>query len=213
MRFASQRGRLAGRGRRRWGQGPTCQPSDPCHTRHRGCAERPFCVRSDNQAESCLVDQNGGSRSFCGITVGCGVRSAPAGFTAGGTSLGRTQRPGGVHAPWLVLTGRRQRRKWRRCRWRADRDCHGRVVSDGGPGIGVGGGFPHVAERHAGHSLGRRRSQSRTRLRCSQSRSKSPGSGRGGTGCFAVPAPQGAGQAFEVGHGYGESRVAATAQR
>ena len=45
----------------------------------------------------------------------------------------------------------------------------GAVVSDGGPGIGVGGGFLHVAERHAGHSLGRRRSQSRNRLRCSQS--------------------------------------------
>jgi hypothetical protein len=52
--------------------------------------------------------QNGGSRSFSGITVGCGIRGAPAGFTAGGTPLGRTQRPGGVHATWLVLTGRRR---------------------------------------------------------------------------------------------------------
>jgi hypothetical protein len=32
----------AARGLRRWGPGPTSQPSDPRHTRHRGCAERPF---------------------------------------------------------------------------------------------------------------------------------------------------------------------------
>ena len=39
------------------------------------------------------------------------------------------------------------------------------------------------------------------------------GSGRGGTGCFAVPGPQGVGQPFEVRHGHGERRVAASAKR
>lgn len=66
----------------------------------------------------------------------------------------------------------------------------------------------------ADHSLGRGRSQNRNRLRCSSSRSRSPaGSGTGGARCFGGLGTQGAGQPFEVGHGHGERRVAAAAER